>query len=172
MDSNSDSNLDSEIDLYSDSASEIEYDSEPPSPILSEPSSKTSLPHPKHSIGARIQAVTFLELNIPYLEITAKTGISKAQLYKLRDKAISRGWDPKVSGIVEVHHVEDATRSGRLKTSQNVIDLILKTVTQNSTTRGWSCIRIAYKVSTIPRVPQVSGSTVWRVLLRKQVLFL
>jgi hypothetical protein len=132
----SDSDFNSEIDSDSDSASEIEYNFEPPSPILSEPSSETSTSRPKHSIGARIQAVTFLELNILHLEITAKTGISKAQLYKLQDKAISRGWDLKVSGIVEVHHVEDAARSGRPKTSQSVIDLILKTVTQNSTTCG------------------------------------
>jgi hypothetical protein len=55
-------------------------------------------------------------LNIPHFEITAKTGISKAQIYKLREKAISRGWDPKTLGIVVVHRVEDAPRS---KTSQN-----------------------------------------------------
>jgi hypothetical protein len=140
-------------DLGSDFGSDYESDSdsgadiEPPSldllpsEPLSEPFSGTSTP--KHSIGARIQAISFLELNIPHFEITAKTGISKAQIYKLRDKAISRGWDPKVSGIVEVHHVEDAPRSGRPKTSQSIIDLILKTVTQNSTTRGWSCNRIA-----------------------------
>jgi hypothetical protein len=43
---------------------------------LSEPSSGTSTP--KHSIRTRIQAISFLELNIPHFEIIAKTGISKA----------------------------------------------------------------------------------------------
>jgi hypothetical protein len=77
LDSDSDSYLD--IDVYSDLASEIEYKSKPPlSPILLEPSFETSIPCLKHSIRARIQAVTFLELNIPHLEITAKTGISKS----------------------------------------------------------------------------------------------
>jgi hypothetical protein len=70
-------------DIRSDSESDYESDSdfganlEPPSDILPlEPSSRTSTP--QHSIGARIQAVTFLELNIPHFKITAKTGISKA----------------------------------------------------------------------------------------------
>src|SRR6059058_316153 len=133
----------SDYKTESKSNSDSGADLEPSSSDLipSEPSSGTSTP--KHSIGAQIQAVTFLELNIPHFEITSRTGISKAQIYKLRDKAISRGWDPKVSGIVEIHHVEDAPRSGRPKISQGVIDLILKTVTKNSTTRGWSCNRIA-----------------------------
>jgi hypothetical protein len=155
MDSDSDSDLDSEDSSFLDISS-----SGPPSPILSEVSSEPSLlhPRPKHSIGARIQAVTFFELDIPHHEITARTGISKAQLYKLRDKAISRSWDPKISGIVEVHHIEDAPRSGRPNTSPEIVDLILKTVTQNSTTRGWSCTRIAHEVST--KSTLVSASTV------------
>jgi hypothetical protein len=49
----------------------------------SELSSRTSTPCPKHSIGARIQAVTFFKLGIPHQEITRRTGISTAQLYKL-----------------------------------------------------------------------------------------
>jgi hypothetical protein len=157
----------SDFESKSESNSDLEADLELPSspdPIPSEPSSRTSIPQPKYSIGARIQAITFLELNIPYFEIISRTGISKAQIYKLRDKAISRGWDPKVSGIVEVHYIEDVPRSGRPKNSQSVIDLILKTVTKNSTTRGWSCNRIAWEVSSIPGAPSVSGMTVWRTL--------
>lgn len=121
----------------------------------------TSNPRLNHSIGARIQAITFFELGIPHHEITKKTGISTSQLYKIRDKAISRGW---VSGIVEVSHVEDAPRSGRPKVLQSTTDQILKTVTQNSTTRGWSCGRIAYEVSLIPGMSKVSEKTVWNVL--------
>jgi len=56
-----------------------------------EQSSHISISRPKYSIGARIQAVIFLDLGIPHLEITKRTGISKAQIYKIRDKAISRG---------------------------------------------------------------------------------
>src|SRR5277367_2094772 len=95
------SNIESDFKSNSDAGGDLEP---PPSPNLlpSEPSSTTSTPHLKHSIGVRIQAISFLELNILHFEITAKTGISKSQIYKLRDKAISRSWDPKVSGIVEV----------------------------------------------------------------------
>ncbi len=166
MDLDSYSELDSLFESLSESPSKSlsELPSKSPSELPSESPSKLSTPRPKHSIGARIQAVTFLELGIPHLVITAKTGISKSQVYRLREKAISRGWDPKVSGVVEVHHVEDGSRSGRPKTSQDVVDLVLKTVTQNSTTRGWSCNRIAYEVSQVPGISQVSGPTVWRVL--------
>jgi hypothetical protein len=73
-------------------------------------------------------------LNIPHFEITAKTGVSKA--HKLREKAILQSWNPKVSGIVKVHYVKDAPCSGRPEASQSVVDLILKTVTKNFTTRS------------------------------------
>jgi hypothetical protein len=174
MDSNSDSDSDSEYNLeYNESLdlSENEESSqpepselEPSEPEPSEPEPSESLPSktsiPRHSIGARIQAITFLELGIPHWDIKAKTGVSKSQLYKLRNKAINQGWDPKVSGIVEIHHVEDISRSGRPKISQAAADLILKTVTQNSTTRGWSCSRIAYEVSLVLKESQAVESKV------------
>jgi hypothetical protein len=78
---------DYESDYYSDSNSDsdigVEVASEPTSEV-----SSTSTSWPKHSIGARIQALSFLELNIPHFEIIAKTRISKAQIYKLREKAL------------------------------------------------------------------------------------
>jgi hypothetical protein len=70
---------DSQCDLEEDLESGFEEDIL----ILSPPLSSTSIPRPRHSIGARIQAVTFLDLKIPYLEITARTGISKSQIYAL-----------------------------------------------------------------------------------------
>jgi hypothetical protein len=107
----SDSELDSDLEydlqnLFESSEDEESYElsselsskpsSEPSSEPSSKPSSGTSTlclkhPCPKHLIGARIQAVTFFELGIPYQEITRRTGISTAQLYKLWDKAISQG---------------------------------------------------------------------------------
>jgi hypothetical protein len=51
----------------------------PSEPLPSEPpSSGTSTLYERHSIGARIQAITFLELGIPHWEIKAKTKISKS----------------------------------------------------------------------------------------------
>src|SRR5450432_751960 len=55
---------------------------------LSEPST-TSISNLKHSIGARIQALTYLELKLPHFQIIAKIGVSKSQIYKLREKALS-----------------------------------------------------------------------------------
>jgi hypothetical protein len=150
--------LDSESESESESESDLEYDldrdlfglskSEEPLELselsVLEPLVEIPTLRPKHSIRARIQAITFLELGIPHLEITKKT---------------------RISGIVEVYHVEDTLRPGRPKTSQAVVDLILKTVTQNSTTQGWSCSRIAHEVSILLKESQalesqVSGVTV------------
>jgi hypothetical protein len=85
------------------------------SPVPSVESSKASVTCTTHSVGARIQAITLIDKNIPHHKITAQTNISKAQIYSLREKAISQGWDPTISRIVEVHHVEDIPRSGLLE---------------------------------------------------------
>ena len=151
-DLDSGSNNSSFLDISSSSASA--------SPIPVEESSKASVTYKRHSIGARIQAVTLLDRNVPHHEITTQTNISKTQIYSLREKAISQGWDLTISRIVKVYYIEDVPYSGQPKTSPEIIDLILKTVTQNSTTRGWSCNRIVYKVSTKSFLVSISGSTV------------
>ena len=63
-----------------------------------------------------------------------------------------------------MEHVQDEERPGRPKCSQVVRDLIIKTVTQNSTTRQWSSQRIASEVSSTPGITEVSTSTVYRIL--------
>jgi hypothetical protein len=97
------SNSDSSLELYSSSDSDSDSSLgadilPPPSPSLSpdilptsEPSnSRASTPNPKQTIRARIQALTYLELSLPHFQITAKIGVSKAQVNKLREKALSR----------------------------------------------------------------------------------
>src|SRR5450432_3174202 len=128
---------------------------------LSEPLTTSNT---KHTIGARIQALTYLELGLPIFQIINKTGISKTRIYAIRKEALLRGWDPNISTIIEVYHVDDSTRSGRPKISQEVIDLILETVTKNSITRGWSCKRIAYEVTSKSSKYKVSTTTIWRTL--------
>jgi hypothetical protein len=56
--------------------------------------------------------------------------------------------------------VEDAIKSGRPKSSQVIVDLILKTVTKDNTTRQWSSQAITNKVSNTPGITRVSTSTV------------
>jgi transposase len=63
--------------------------------------------------------------------------------------------------------VEDAPRSGRPKCSDVVIQHILDTMLKNSTTRGYSCQKIASIVSAISGIALVSASTVYRVLIFK-----
>ena len=95
-------------------------------------------------------------------DIKEQTGIAKSSLYKSREKAISRGWNPK--GILDTYHVDDAPRSGRLKVSTVVVHFVIATVTRNSTTHGWSCARIAQEIINIPSRQPISASTVYRVL--------
>jgi hypothetical protein len=133
-------------------------DPAPLSPILeASSSSQPNAPWKKshNSIGARIQALTRFKDGVSHEKITAQTGISRSSLYKLRTKAVSRGWDP-VGGILETWHVDDAPHPGRPKTSTATVLFIIETMTKNSTTRGWSCARIAAEVSSTLRRQPVS----------------
>ena len=119
----------------------------------------------KHQIGPRIQALTMLQIGIPIRQITALTNLSKSTIHRHHNKAITRGYNPKVSTLIHVSYVEDAKRSGRPKISQAVVDLVLATVTKNSTTRSYSAKRIAQKVSAMPEIRKISASTVYRILI-------
>ena len=92
--------------------------------------------------------------------------MSKSAIYKVQEKAISRGWTPNPTDkqVVEPHHVDDALLPGRPRTSTATAEFILKTMLKNSTTRSWSCNRIASEVSGTPGWQPVSPSTVYRVL--------
>src|SRR5450432_2097678 len=148
-------------DYDSSSSLGADISSPPPSPNLSlnsEPSISFGS-FSRHSIVSCIQALTYLELGLPIFQIEAKTGIKKTQIYNIRKKALLHGWIPDT--IIETYHIDDSSRSGRPNTSKEVIDLILETVTKNSTTRGWSCKRIAQEVSLKSKV---SISTVCKTL--------
>ena len=114
------------------------------------------------TIGARIQAVTLLEIKVPIVKITARTGLSKAGIYRWWHEAVKRGWNQ--TGVVEVEHVSNKEWSGRPKISEALENFILFTMLKNSTTRMWSCRRISYEVSNTPGWQKVSASTVYRTL--------
>jgi hypothetical protein len=118
--SNPDSNSDSDSDYncnYDSDDSDSRADLLPPSPMLQPTDSEPSSSNIKHSIGARIQAITLLELGLPLFQIIAKIGIGKSQIYRLREKALSRSWNPTISRIVEIYHIDDSSCSGRPKAS-------------------------------------------------------
>lgn len=60
--------------------------------------------------------------------------------------------------------MDDAPRAGRPPVSTALSKCIIATMTKNSTTRGWSCARIASEVSGTPGWQLVSASTVYRTL--------
>src|SRR5450432_3134807 len=134
LESNSRDDSSSNIESNASFAADIiPLQSRSPSPSLSpslEPSSITSQTGIRHSIGARIQALTYLELGTPIFQIEAKTSIKKSQIYSLRKKALAHGWNPTISTIIETYHVDDSFRSRRSKISQELIDLIIGIVTK------------------------------------------
>jgi len=119
-----------------------------------------------NSIGSRMLALIRMRdmgKDIDFEAIQAETGISRSSVYKLKKKAIDRGlnWD---SGRIEPSYVDDVSRSGRPLLSKETKDLIEKIMTQNSTTRGYSCVKIAILVSATPGQVEVSASSVHRTL--------
>jgi len=134
-------------------------------PILS--SDKPPPPKkPYHTIGARIQALTLFENGIPIDEVIAKTGIALSIIYKIRAKACSRGWEPHK--ILETWHINNAPYKERPRISTALVKFIVAIVTKNSTTRGWSCERIAAEVSNTSGWQPVSASTVYRSLKQER----
>jgi hypothetical protein len=104
-----------------------------------------------NSVGAQMLALSMFDEQSPVPDFDAiqlRTSVSKSSAYKLRTKAISRGW--MLGDILEPEHVDDAPRLGRPKTSTATALFIIKTMTKNSTTRGWSCARIAAEVTGTP----------------------
>jgi len=115
------------------------------------------------TIGQRMEALWMFERGEFREKITEKTAVSTASLYKIRTKAISNGWIP--GETLEPRHVDDQPRSGRPKVSQFITSQIIQVMTKNSTTRGWSSLRIAQEVSSLlPGKQFVSASTVYRTL--------
>jgi hypothetical protein len=114
-------------------------------------------------IGQRIQALYQLDRRDPIFKIIQDTGVSQSAIYKIKEKAISLGWQPGT--LIEPKHVDGLPRSGRPRVSTYITTAILTVLTRNSTTRGYSCLTIAREVSFhLLRKQFVSASTVWRTL--------
>jgi hypothetical protein len=90
-------------------------------------------------------------------------------LSRLWKKAIERGWEPGKDMPLCLRHVTDASKSGRPPLLQEICDEVLKVVTKNSTTRMYSCLRIAKEVSkNLGKEDIVSASTVYRILKKNR----
>jgi hypothetical protein len=119
----------------------------------------------QNSVGARVAALSLFDCGFEMDKITLRTGVSLSSVYKVRKKALERGWN--VGENVETWHVDDAPRSGRPQIADKVKKRIIEVVCKNSTTRGWSCARIAQEVGKTPGFTEKetpSPSTVYRHL--------
>jgi hypothetical protein len=101
-----------------------------------------------HNSGTRMQALTMMESGVPHQHITALTKICTSQLYKIRNKAIKRGYNPKVSRLLLDSYVADEHKSGRPPIPLDITAMIEEIVTKNATTRSFSCSHIASQVAT------------------------
>ncbi len=122
-----------------------------------------------NTVGARIMALAFFDHGFNKEVIFAKTGVTQSSCYKLRKKALLQDWKP--GQVVEVQHVDDSPRSSRpVIATPEVIALVIKTVTKNSTTRSWSSLRIVQEVYGTPGLTPKeapSAATVYRILRRE-----
>lgn len=152
----------------SDSNSNSEDESPPPPSSSANPSSAKSSqstgPPPKkeHRIAARAQAVTLFQLNYPMHQIERLTTISRPHIYCLHAKALERSWNPDVCMKLEDSHLANAERTSRPPISIEAAAAIVKVVTKNSITRGYSCKRIAQEVKSLGHF--VAPRTVYKIL--------
>jgi len=143
-----------------------------PTPILPGAKSPAPLPPPppaapkEHTIGARLRAVTMMDDGEAVTKITRVTGIPRTRVYEFHARARERGWVEKTKSgeqmILEPHHVANATRSGRPSISPEAIACIIKVVTKNSTSRGYSTAEISKKIKESNY--HVAPRTVWKIL--------
>ena len=116
-------------------------------------------------IGTRVQALTLLEIGMPVSEIIKITKVSKPSIHRLRKTALERRYAPEVCKVILAAYVEDAPKSGRpVKAIEAVEELVISTVSKNSTTCKLSCQRIA---DSIAPTALISARTVHRILKRR-----
>jgi len=92
----------------------------------------------EHSISAQIKAITILNNKVPLSRIIKVIGISRNQIYTLAATARERGWQQDTNIVIKVEHIQNAPRSGRPSISPLVITCVLKVITRNLTTCGFS----------------------------------
>ena len=66
-----------------------------------------------HDLATKVQALTLLTSGMPVLAIEAITSISRSQIFRIRQKALTAGYNPAISPAILLIYVEDAPKSGR-----------------------------------------------------------
>lgn len=117
-----------------------------------------------------MQALTIIESNIPYYLITAFTKIKTFKLYKIKDKAIRRGYNPKISKLLLDNYIANKRKpSCLLILTLNIVQMIKDIVTKNSTTKSQLCGNIVIEVATRLGVKKaIYAKSVYKVLKAKK----
>lgn len=117
----------------------------------------------------RMQAPIIIESGVLHHQITALSKLCTSQLCKIKDKAIKRGYNLKVSKLLLDAYVADEPRKGQSTISLNIIAMIEDIVTKNQMIRSYSCSAIAAKVATRLGVKKaVCAKSVYKVLKAKK----
>jgi hypothetical protein len=115
--------------------------------------------------GTRLQALSLLEFGVLIYYIVNIIGIRESIIYRIRKRAIKRGYNPDVCKKILLYYVEDAPKTGRPDTPPHIKRLIIDIMKQNSTTRAWSSGKIAGEVCKRLGIRKaISASTVYREL--------
>jgi transposase len=65
------------------------------------------------SLSQRAQALALLEENVPVSRIMERTHLSKSTIFRIREKAVERGYDRASNPVFQDDFFRDNPRSGR-----------------------------------------------------------
>ena len=71
------------------------------------------MPNREIDDGIKIQALSYLSIGLKVPEVSSLCTISVSQLYRLKNKAIQRGWEGTRASPIFLTYVQDAPRPGR-----------------------------------------------------------
>jgi hypothetical protein len=109
-----------------------------------------------------LQALALVEHGIAVKIVQAVTEVAIRTISELKRKARSRGYDSKISRVLKLEYVTDASRSGRLsKVTSAVETAILANVRADRNGREKCSARLDYEHG-------VSSITILRVLKRNE----
>jgi hypothetical protein len=92
-------------------------------PRAPRPLSQDTIDHGvRYSIAAKIQALTLVSSRFLTKYVEEKIGIPQQTVTRIRRTAFQRGFYPDEDSFILEHYVEDAKRSGRLKTITEAIE--------------------------------------------------
>jgi hypothetical protein len=139
------------------------FEFSPPSVMSSTPQVTLSRPQSRNfDVGTRLQALTLVEHDIAAKIVQAVTEVTTRTISELKRKARSRGYDSKISRVLKLEYVTDASRSGRLsKVTPAVETAILANVRADRNGREKCSARLDYEHG-------ISSTTILRVLKRNE----